>query len=71
MDTEEVVDEAELKEGFEVVGDDPIEDDVIAEVEDPLLPVDDDDGSLGEKGEEDEDTEIFNEYLFGDDANAM
>jgi hypothetical protein len=71
MDTDEVVvDESEIKEGFEIEADEPIDDELIPAVDDGLLPVDDD-GSLSEKGEEEEDAELFNEYLFGDDANAM
>jgi hypothetical protein len=48
------------------------DDELIPEVEvDDALPLADDDGSLAEKGEEDEEAELFNEYLLGDDANAM
>ncbi len=48
------------------------DDEILPEVEvDDAIPLADDDGSLAEKGEEDEEAELFNEYLFGDDANAM
>jgi len=70
MDDEVVVDEAELKEGFEVTDDEVVEDELPVDVDiiDPLAK-DPDDGTLGE--EEDEEAAEFAEYLFGDDANAM
>ncbi len=52
MDAEEVLDEAEIKEGFEIEGEEAVDDDL--PVDDDLLPVDDDDtGTFG--GEEDSD----------------
>lgn len=78
MDAEEVVvDESEIKEGFEVEGEEPIiddvlpEDDVVDPLADPLadsLADDVDDGSTG--GDEDSDKDDFinriYEEVYGD-----
>ncbi len=67
MDTEEIVDEAEIKEGFEVEGDEPIEDELPVEAIEDVLIIADDDGALGEKDDaESEDDELM-AYMFGDD----